>query len=66
VFFSDPSDRACPLVRSFEVSFFFDWCIVLSLFVCLPYVCLCPMIDAIRVNVVRGSRALEEYEDEVF
>jgi hypothetical protein len=34
--------------------------------VCLLRVCLCPMIDAIRVNVERGSRALEEYEDEVF
>jgi hypothetical protein len=42
----------------------FDWCFVLSMLVCLLCVCLCPMIDAIRVNVVRESRALEEYEDE--
>jgi hypothetical protein len=35
----------------FLLIFSFDWCIVLScLFVC--FVCLCPMIDALRVNVV--------------
>jgi hypothetical protein len=34
------------------------------MFVCLLCVCLCPTIDAIRVNVVRESRALEEYEGE--
>jgi hypothetical protein len=53
VFFSDPSNQAYPLVRSFKVSF--DGCFVLSicLFVCLLCVCLCPMIDALRVNAVR-------------
>jgi hypothetical protein len=32
--------------------FSFEWCIVFSLLVCLLCVCLCPMIDASRVNVV--------------
>jgi hypothetical protein len=32
--------------------------------VCVLCVCLCPMIDAIRVNIVRESRALEECEGE--
>jgi hypothetical protein len=33
VFFSDPSNQASLLVRSFKVSF--DWCFVLSMLVCL-------------------------------
>jgi hypothetical protein len=51
VCFSDPSNQAYPLVRSFKFSF--DWCFVLSMLVCLLCVCLCPMIDAFRVDAVR-------------
>jgi hypothetical protein len=40
-------------VRSFKVSF--DWFFVLSMLVCLLCVCLCPMVDASRVSVVREA-----------
>jgi hypothetical protein len=51
VFFSDPTNRAYPIVCSFKASLF-DWCFVLSMFVCLLCM-LVPMIDASRINVVR-------------
>jgi hypothetical protein len=46
-------------VRSFKVSFLIG-ALFLVVLVCFA----CFVLDAIRVNVVRGSRALEEYEDE--
>jgi hypothetical protein len=57
VFFSDPSNQAYHLVRSFKAFLSSGVLFLVSLFVYLLCVCLCPMIDAIRVNVVRGSRA---------
>jgi hypothetical protein len=64
VFFNDPSNRAYPLVRSFKVSLLIG---ALFLVVCLfaLYV-LCPMIDAIRVNVEHGSRAWKSVKVKTF
>jgi hypothetical protein len=51
VCFSDPYHRAYPFKRSFKAFLLSGVLSVVSLFVC--FVCLCPMIDAHRVNVVR-------------
>jgi hypothetical protein len=62
VFFSDPPNQAYPLVRSFKAFLLID---VLFLVVCLLCVCLCPMIDALRVKAVREVlKSLEECEVE--
>jgi hypothetical protein len=62
VFFSDPPNQAYPSVRSFKAFLLID---VLFLVVCLLCVCLCPMIDALRVNAVREVlKRLEECEVE--
>jgi hypothetical protein len=53
VFFSDPSNQAYPLVRSFKAFLSSGVLFLVCLFVCLLCVCLCPMIDASRMNVVR-------------
>jgi hypothetical protein len=63
VFFSDPSNRAYPLVRSFKAFLLIGSLFLVCLFV--GFVCLCPMIDAHRVNVVREAmKSLEECEVE--
>jgi hypothetical protein len=62
VFFSDPPNQAYPSVHSFKAFLLID---VLFLVVCLLCVCLCPMIDALRVNAVREVlKRLEECEVE--
>jgi hypothetical protein len=55
VFLASIIDRIDVYLLVFPLSnLFFDWCIVLSLLICLLCVCLCPMIDdASRTNVVR-------------
>jgi hypothetical protein len=53
VFFSDPSNQSYPLVRSFKAFLSSGVLFLVCLFVCLLCVCLCPMIDASRMNVVR-------------
>jgi hypothetical protein len=50
VFFKDPPNQAYPLVRSFKAFLLID---VLFFVVCLLCVCLCAMIDALRVNAIR-------------
>jgi hypothetical protein len=62
VFFSDPSNRAYPLVRSFKAFLLIGSLFLVCLFV--GFVCLCPMIDAHRVNVVQAMKSLEECEVE--
>jgi hypothetical protein len=58
VFFSDPSNQAYPLVHSFKA--FLSSGVLFLVYACLFALhVLCLMIDAIRVNVVRGSRALK-------
>jgi hypothetical protein len=42
-----------PILSCVLLKFSFNWCFVLSMLVCLLYVCLHPLIDASRVNVVQ-------------
>jgi hypothetical protein len=51
VCFSDPSNQAYPSVRSFKAFLLSGVLSLVCLFVC--FVCLCPMIDAHRVNAVQ-------------
>jgi hypothetical protein len=61
-YFIDPPNQSYPLVRSYKAFLLID---VLFLVVCLLCICLCPMIDWLRVNAVREVlKRLEECEVE--